>query len=582
MTDGPAPPVLDDPMLEALTFDQLAQLVNEVSPEAFYLRAAAFDQAAARLQDVLDQIRHQLNIVQDSWTGKVSDEFDSLARGVSGQTTVVLQFLQNPGYGSILREAGDLLAAHQRRLRDLQGQKAQQESAPPVAGGPPPEEVAEVNGQSAKQILRDLRAAYQVIANAMTPLPFEAPTVVDKPSSGKPHSTGPLAEQHAPQMVTRTVEDPGGAPDVPVDDTQLRMAMAVAAPMAPLSGGRQGTGGPPGAEVRSHHVLGRGEPESHSTGRGEIHPDLLAGGSIESGHHQAKVTPAVLGHGQPAAMPLSHVDETAVAGVAVVPAVLGRADSGPATGKAVQPLKVTKTPATKGTRTVGKPVEEKIQREPGQHPDTVPVAPLAAGVHSADAIVVKTSADVPVATGGNSQGEPMVAVAGQSSPAEPPVDPDKVTPKRSFAMTAGSGGVPAVGGAVQQSAALQMNPADRGMFVPGAELLPGDVQPPAEPATRGHSARAGDPNAQLSGYPMSPMMLGGMGGGQMSQQNSRVAAVPSEPRPEVWDSSNAGPGALGRREPEPERHQAGMSKVEVEAQLAEKLAELDRLIERGK
>src|SRR5262249_43179326 len=119
-TPGTPPPVTDDPVLEVLTFDQLAQLMNEVTPDAFYQRAAAFEQAAVRLQDVVDQIRHQLNRVHEVWAGRGSEEFDNLAREISGRTTIVLQFLQNPGYGSILRTAGDALAAHQQRFRDLQ------------------------------------------------------------------------------------------------------------------------------------------------------------------------------------------------------------------------------------------------------------------------------------------------------------------------------------------------------------------------------------------------------------------------------------------------------------------------------
>jgi len=83
---------------------------------------------------------------------------------------------------------------------------------------------------------------------------------------------------------------------------------------------------------------------------------------------------------------------------------------------------------------------------------------------------------------------------------------------------------------------------------------------------------------------MSPMMMGGMGG-SMSQQNGRMSAVPNEPRPEVWDPSSGAPIALGRRaapEPAQEARDQELSQEDVQAQLAEKFAELDRLLERGK
>ena len=61
---GNPPPAPDDPHLESLTFEQLAQRVNEVSPDAFYRRADAFDKAGARLQDAVDRVRHEMNILR--------------------------------------------------------------------------------------------------------------------------------------------------------------------------------------------------------------------------------------------------------------------------------------------------------------------------------------------------------------------------------------------------------------------------------------------------------------------------------------------------------------------------------------
>jgi hypothetical protein len=63
-----------------------------------------------------------------------------------------------------------------------------------------------------------------------------------------------------------------------------------------------------------------------------------------------------------------------------------------------------------------------------------------------------------------------------------------------------------------------------------------------------------------------------------------MAAMPNEPRPEVWDPATGAPIAVGRREREPEEEKPSekLSQADIQAALAEKFAELDRLTERGK
>src|SRR5262245_13803075 len=100
----------NEPWLDALTFEQVAQLVNEVSPEVLDQRASAFDQGGARLQDVLDQVRHEMNNVREAWSGTASDDFAALVQAVTAKVGTVLAFLQNPGYGATLRGLGDRLA----------------------------------------------------------------------------------------------------------------------------------------------------------------------------------------------------------------------------------------------------------------------------------------------------------------------------------------------------------------------------------------------------------------------------------------------------------------------------------------
>jgi hypothetical protein len=84
----------------------------------------------------------------------------------------------------------------------------------------------------------------------------------------------------------------------------------------------------------------------------------------------------------------------------------------------------------------------------------------------------------------------------------------------------------------------------------------------------------------MGGMPMSPMMMGGMGGG-MQGQNGRMAAMQNEPRPEVWDPATGAPIAVGRRaeqqREESEEGKPALTKEQVQAALAEKFAQLDRL-----
>lgn len=597
-TPGNPPLVINDPMLEVLTFDQLAQLVNEVAPDAFYQRAAAFDQAAVRLQDVLDQIRHQLNLVQEVWTGRVSEDFDNLVREISGRVTVVLQFLQNPGYGSILRTAGDVLAAHQQRFRDLQGQKAQQEAVPPAAGAPPLEVTAQVNDQSAKQILRDLRTAYQDIGNAIAPLPYTTAQEITVPAGAVPAAIGTTlvvapsgpsgaAVGAVPLPGTPGAGDPfgfdgpAGQPEsefhqqtAPVQD-QIWFAL-----LPPAS--QVGTVPAVGAGV-SPAVLGRLQAQWWQADQMSRIP-----AGAESGLHQ-ETSPAVLGQAW-SAPSVSQADAVGVAGVGVSPAVLGRPQKPDAwrTDKA----------ASKGVGGDRKAVEEICQPRAEHRPETVSAAAtIAPADQGMVAETVKTTADVPqttapVATDVTRQvatASAQSSSAGQSASA---MDPNAAT-RSLFAVTPSSGGTTA--GAIPHPAESRLDPQERGMFVPTAGTAvsgdaPHSAAQPAYPATSSHSVRGSpgpsDPYAsQTSGYPISPMMLGGMSG-QPVQQNGRIAAVPNEPRPEFWDSPNDTPTALGRPEPQPEpkpaAHEPELSRADAEALLAAKFAELDRLMERGK
>lgn len=633
--DGPPnpPPNPTDPWLEGLTFEQIAQLVNEVNPDVFYQRASAFDQGAGGLQHVLDRVRHELNVLRESWNGKGSDDFDALAREVTGKADSLLQFLQNPGYGTVLRNAGDQLAAHQRRFQDLQGQKSAQEAAPPATGGPTPEETQKANNDSAKQILRDLRTAYWDVGNAMAPLPFKTPKVTATdvpPPANQPPATNNNAEngEHDPNDTTNNSENP----------PHLNTLNALAVP-------------PPGPTANGPFLFGgNGDRVIGRDQRGGQHDNELyqLGGDGQDGPYQpvgqdlnGLVDPGPQGYGseRPQENILAAQGETlpasvepgasmgfmpgvmgGVLGAGMPPAVLGRSEKRDTCRPVMRTDKVAMAGEVavpgKGTDRIGdrtagrdrKKVVEEQELLAENRPETVSSETVVPGE-----IKVRTAVDAPetveksevtekieeiAAAAVTSSGEPLIpAQATEPAPEVPatkpeeqstPVDTSALTKKPlSFSASAGGGG-----GA--HMVAAQLDPEARGMFAPTANpdaLVAGQL--PGEPAVS-PAATAGSPRGQadpyssqhMGGMPMSPMMMGGMGGG-MSQQNGRMAAMPNEPRPEVWDPLTGAPIALGRREPAPapepsqEKEQV-LTPAEVQARLAEKFAELDRLMERGK
>ncbi|QKV73994.1 WXG100 family type VII secretion target [Amycolatopsis sp. Hca4] len=148
----PPPPVVD-PDLQALTFDQLAQLVEEVSPDALYERAAAFDTAMARFEHLRDDLGTQTRHLWEAWSGRIAEAFDDVVRQVSGRTGAVVQAMAEPGYGAVLRRAGDALAQARRRMQDLRAQNRQNDL------------------EAARQVLYDLGTAYRDLGATLAPVP---------------------------------------------------------------------------------------------------------------------------------------------------------------------------------------------------------------------------------------------------------------------------------------------------------------------------------------------------------------------------------------------------------------------------
>lgn len=554
---GNPQPLPTEPWLEGLTFEQIEQIVTEVSPDAFYQRASAFDQAGARMQDVLDRIRHEMNALREVWGGASSDDFDALVREVTGKAGGMLQFLRDPGYGTTLRDVGDRLADHQRRLRDLAGQKAQQESGPPAPGAPPPEVSTQANNDSAKQILRDLRTAYWDIGNALPGFPYDGgrhwnPQGQEPPGSGgadtyaPPAPLGPATSWYSP-----TGSEPHG-------NTELS------------SGDLQAHGGH-GDQVLGRAGTGGQGPEAGVPG-GRLDAATFAGGALG---------PAVLGR-NPVRVKVSDgtvSDDRGEDPFTGIPAVLGRSGSGVVGSR-------RKADTHQGS------VSHEIRNAPAEpKPATVTTIADAPGVprHGSPHQAVTAAAI-------SATPQEIPGAAPPSSGLTPPptgMSPTGHVPtSATFDVDQGaSGPTMSHGGGTPQSATA--GPEAHGLHAVGMATPDGFTGPASgtpvtgdDPAAPGQAAGTDSQSPQQAGgFPMSPMMLGGMAGGMSTPQHGRMADMPNEPRPQVWDPVTSTPVVVGRSVPEPEPKpppRPELSKEDIHNQLAEKFAELDRLTQRRK
>ncbi|MFE3785972.1 WXG100 family type VII secretion target [Amycolatopsis sp. NPDC059090] len=565
----PGEPVADNPSLDALTFDQLAQLIIEVSPDAFYQRAGAFDRAAARLHDVLDQARRQLRQVQEAWTSKGSDDFDSIAQEVLARAQTVLTALENPGYGTVLRHAGDVLAAHQQRLRDLQGQKAQQESAPPAPGAPTPEAFAQMSDQSVKQIMNDLRIAYQDIGRSIAPLP---PAVGDDTWSSH---VPPLVLGGASSGGVEAAGWAGGAAGSRDRPWQL-LTTGGYAPHADGSGAGRSPFSSPVDEQQPGAVLGRGQRPVDGAPARPVFRSEDAG------------SPSVLGQRVVARERGAAVE--VVPGVG--PVVLGRMER-PAVVPGGTPLEKH---ARSRKDSAGKSKKDSKGRRGVEGAKDVAAKP---GAGAVDGVVAGREAGGPgvevahqiaagqdaaagagrpatISSGGGAapaaqlpativDGRGVSAFQGAAATVDGTLDvPGAAAGTHSGTAPAGDGGLSRMAAAVSLPGAAGAHPAELAAETPDSSAKHGD------PAVRDGSGLQG-------GMPMSPMMLGGMQG-QQQQQNGRMAAVPAESKPEVWDPAVVLPVVLGRADPVSSASEAEPEPLTPE----DALARAEKLLKRGK
>jgi uncharacterized protein YukE len=571
----PVPPPIVDPVLANLTFDQLAQLVNEISPDVFYQEAVAFDNAAARLQEVLDAFRHETRTMQDAWSGEIAETFDGMAEVFSGYINGMLQSMQDPGYGTRMRQAGDALAAAQQRLKDLQAQKAQQAASPVAPGAPPAAAVDQGNQQLALQIVYDLSIGYRDIGFAIPPLLDAArvPNATDLPDpvvhTGPPGGTVNVVEYVVP--TPSGTGGPTGFPAVVPITTFRTLSEMPGYQGEPIVGG-----GRPGGDRPVEFSPAFSSPTefpSSVLGLGRSHPHSVTPKAIVD-----ELPSGTLGRPQ-------EIVGDPVAGVrfTAMPATSSPLPERPKTVKAQQDKKTKAKHALKSeTRelpahevsTEVRPATVSLPSDSG--PAVVshsaitdlgaPPANVAPANTVAHAEVAGLAAVSSATAGGPSAASLPVPAAGAHQAA---LLEGTITGATSQGLPAEhlSGlGAAAPGGAPQ--AASPVHPLS-------AELA--SSQTGAFPMTHGTPGAApGTANANTSaqGGGQSPSMMGGMGGmgGMPQPQNARVSEIVPGPDRGVWDFANGAPAALGKAEPAPD---GPMGQESAEAMVA-------RIMEGGK
>ncbi|WIX98222.1 hypothetical protein QRX60_29615 [Amycolatopsis mongoliensis] len=518
------PPPVVDPELQNLTFDQLTQLVDEVSPDVFYERAHAFEVAAGRFEQVQDDLERETRNMGEAWSGRIAESFDDLVRQVSGLTTAVVQAMLNPGYGVAMRRAGDALAQAQQRMRELQAQNRRGDL------------------EAARQVLSDLGTAYRDIGAAMAPMPDAVTGLPAAAAPRFPLGHGPVAGQ--PVIASgqhEGAEGPGGR----------------IGGIAPASSG-------------AHHRTGSVAHAWPAVSPGDIH------------HETDCVVPAVLGRGVPEALPKASEQhgerrraETAV--------VLGRSSRTTKPEVRVAPprnrKRPTEHPATSAGEQHSKPevaAEETVVTSagPSHHEARAQAAPrvtsASAPAHAAAALAPQASAHVAAAPATQSPVEPPARnIPAAHIPASGHVAPAPHAGPASFPGVAAPGtvtppGTPSAAGALPASPAFQPVAGGREAELAGA--------PPVLPAAAATPRLAGD-HAATGGF-MGAMFRGTHGQDEHARERDPAGFLGGEPG--AWNSGGNGAPALGRpvHPPQPSGESESVATEELEKI---KEAELRRL-----
>lgn len=506
MVGNTEPPVVTDAELANLTYEQLAQLINEGNPNDFYVEASAFDEASGRLWQLRDDFVRESRLLQSYVSGEILVAVEEVTQRHVGRIDAVLEPMLHPGYAQGLRHAGDALATGQQRLRDLQSQNAQQDPAAP----PPPPEAGEQKRLQALQILRDIGTAYQDIGSRFGPLP-------ETVNNGNTFNVN-----------TATTNGPGPGNTVLHVGGRFRQETAT---LKQDSNGNTNVGAELRADGSNVFVSGGGG----STAGGFV------GASVVGGAFAAPL-------GRTADCPFETVvDSEALPATMVSAGVLssGVLSSGvPLSG-------VLGRPAARTTVADQKDREKRTEVEAGEvladqlptlreaeRPETVSMPPkenlVAEPVQTVSAEVAKPSFTIPAFDVRTE----LTATAGEGT-----VDPKE----RGMHVPASA----TSGGATELSAAQ-----------PGTFPM---ITPMAVPTTSPSAPTGASATGHGMGPMMPPMMMGGMRGGAGSQDGERFAEVPVTPDAEVWDPLRATGAVLGRPEPEPSETPEPCTEQEIDA-----------------
>lgn len=148
-----------------MNFDQVRARVAAADPHTFYRKAAAFEQAAERLElfgDLLRRYRAELESVWHNGDPRQFEWVDRMLRHVDALTAG----LREPSYPAALRHMGDAVVHSQQRLRGLENHGATV----------PDESTVLARDEHARQILADLSTSYVQFGRSLAELPERSVT----------------------------------------------------------------------------------------------------------------------------------------------------------------------------------------------------------------------------------------------------------------------------------------------------------------------------------------------------------------------------------------------------------------------
>ncbi|MET8760006.1 hypothetical protein [Lentzea sp. NPDC004782] len=199
-----------------LNFDQVRARVAAADPHTFYRKAAAFEQAAERLElfgDLLRRYRAELESVWHNGDPRQFEWVDRMLRHVDALTAS----LREPSYPAALRHLGDAVANSQQRLRGLENHN----------GTAPDESALLARDEHARQILTDLSSSYVQFGQPLSDLPERGATGVPIQVPATPAEGAAARHVMAPVSTVR-----GKSAGV-----SRSSAVAVSAPVSPVDGG---------------------------------------------------------------------------------------------------------------------------------------------------------------------------------------------------------------------------------------------------------------------------------------------------------------------------------------------------------